>query len=95
MPPSASPVTTAVSRDGTFAVGESSFTARVGPVHEVTVSVRAGVKVTLSVTCGLTVMSATSVSSATVRVHGGDACVATFSVPSAGPQPTPWQLVTR
>ncbi len=84
-----------MSRDGTFAVGDTSVTARVGAVREVTVSVRAGIKVTLSVACGLTVGSATSVSTATVRLDGGGgACTATFAVPSGTPQPAPWRLVT-
>ncbi|HEV3328387.1 MAG TPA: hypothetical protein VGZ33_03240 [Acidimicrobiales bacterium] len=83
------------SRDGTFEAGETSVTARVGAVRGVMVSVSAGIKVTLSVACGLTEVSATAVSTATVRLDGGGgACTATFAVPPGSPQPAPWRLVT-
>lgn len=84
-----------VTRDGTFSAGETSVTARVGSVREVSVSVHGGVKVTLAVTCGLTEVATTSVSTATVRVDGGaSTCVATFTVPAGSPEPAPWRLVT-
>jgi hypothetical protein len=84
-----------ISRDGTFAPGQTSVTTRLGSVRAVAVSVRGGIEVTLSVTCGLTVVTATSVSRTTVQVPvGASACVAKFAVPAGSPQPTTWQLVT-
>jgi hypothetical protein len=84
-----------VSRDGTFAPGQTTVTAHLGAVRAVAVSVQAGLKVTLSVTCGLASRSATSVSTATVHIpDGAGACVATFAIPAGSPQPTTWQLVT-
>jgi len=83
------------SRRGTFEGGRTTATERLGAVRSVTVSVPVGIRVTLSVTCGLATSSATSFSSATVHVHGGGAsCVATFRVPPSSPQPSSWRLVT-
>lgn len=85
----------AVTRTGTLLAGVTSWTARVGPVAVVSVSVRPGRRVTLTVVCGLAERSATSLATATVaHLRGEGSCQATFSIPTGGTGSVAWRVVT-
>ena len=86
----------ATSRSGAFEGATTSTTERLGPVRMVSVTVPAGVEVTLVVTCGLQSAHSTSTTSVSVRLAGGSAtCVAQFSVPRTTAGPARWHLVAR
>lgn len=83
------------SRFGYFEGGATSATKQLDVARAVTVTVPAGIEVSLSVTCGLTPRSATSMTSVTVYpVGAADSCIATFSVPADTPGPARWELAT-
>jgi cytoskeletal protein RodZ len=89
------PVTPVTDATGTFAHGATAARIPLGPVHQVTASVTPGVDVTLTVTCGPLVASASSASSVSVSLDDGpSACTAVIEIPNSS-LPTHWQLVAR
>jgi hypothetical protein len=92
------PVTQAIvpSLSGTFEAGETTVVARLGAVRTVTVSVPVGMRVTLSVTCGISSSTKTHTTSATVHMTAPTAtCIATIRVPPSSPEPATWHLAAR
>jgi hypothetical protein len=86
---------TPVTRTGTLLAGVTSWSTRVGPVDDVSVSVQPGRRVTLTVVCGLATSSATSLATATVaHLRGEGSCRATFSIPVGGTGAVAWRMVT-
>ncbi|HUD70115.1 MAG TPA: hypothetical protein VMQ40_07740 [Acidimicrobiales bacterium] len=84
------------SLSGTFEAGATTVVARLGAVHTVTVSVPVGMRVTLSVTCGISSSTKTHTTSATVHMTAPTAtCVATIRVPPSAPEPATWYLAAR
>ncbi len=84
------------SLSGTFEGGETTMVARLGTVRTVTVSVPVGMRVTLSVSCGISQARATHTTTATVHiVDPASTCVATIHVPPSSPEPATWHLVIR
>jgi hypothetical protein len=84
------------SLSGTFVGGETTMVARLGAVRTVTVSVPVGMRVTLSVSCGISQRTATHTTTATVHiVDPVSTCVATIRVPPSSPEPAAWHLVMR
>jgi hypothetical protein len=84
------------SLSGTFVGGETTMVARLGAVRTVTVSVPVGMRVTLSVSCGISQRTATHTTTATVHiVDPASTCVATIRVPPSSPEPAAWHLVMR
>ena len=84
------------SQSGTFEGGETTAVVRLGTVRTVTVSVPRGMRVTLSVSCGILNKSATGVTSAALRIsEPASTCIVTIRVPASAPEPATWHLDTQ